>query len=196
MEVLNKLELTLTGHGVLSSQVQVIGFHTGKNVRPATPLSSYGTTQLQKTHWKINTAGDVYSENPVKRQIPMGLLQTSGSGGKTNGTTPTTHTTHKTLRLQLFLNRLKTFQPKRSLTQDFKFYYLSLVYLNTIKLKIYCRLGSCNGQFIHSVLVSKQKFINKNIIFNEPNLPITIPIYKNGFLLYAWSNMTVKARRT
>ena len=50
--------------------------------------------------------------------------------------------------------------------------------------------------YIHSVLVSKQKFINKNIICNEPNLPITIPIYKNGFLLYAWSNMTVKARRT
>ena len=57
-------------------------------------------------------------------------------------------------------------------------------------------LRSCNRQFIHSVLVSKQKFINKNIICNEPNLPITIPIYKNGFLLYAWSNMTVKARRT
>ena len=32
----------------------MIGFHTGKDVRPATPLSSYGTTQLQKTHWKIN----------------------------------------------------------------------------------------------------------------------------------------------
>ena len=43
---------------------------------------------------------------------------------------------------------------------------------------------------------SKQKFINKNIICNEPNLPITTPIYKNDFLLYAWSHMTVKARRT
>ena len=50
--------------------------------------------------------------------------------------------------------------------------------------------------FSLTVLVSKQKFINKNIICNEPNLPITTPIYKNGFLLYAWSNMTVKARRT
>ena len=43
---------------------------------------------------------------------------------------------------------------------------------------------------------SQQKFINKNIICNEPNLPITTPIYKNGFLLYVWSNMTVNARRT
>lgn len=43
---------------------------------------------------------------------------------------------------------------------------------------------------------SQQKFINKNIICTEPNLPITTPIYKNGFLLYARSDMTVKARRT
>lgn len=28
----------------------------------------------------------------MKRQIPLGLLQTSGSGGKTNATTPTLNT--------------------------------------------------------------------------------------------------------
>lgn len=46
-------------------------------MRPATPLLSfYGTIQIQKTHWEINQPGDVYSENPVKRQIPLGPLQT------------------------------------------------------------------------------------------------------------------------
>ena len=43
---------------------------------------------------------------------------------------------------------------------------------------------------------SQQNFTNKNIIHTEPNLSITTPKYKSGFLRYAWSDMTAKARRT
>ena len=42
-------------------------FHTGKDVRPATPFSVFGRyTTKKKTQRKITQPGDIFSENPVK----------------------------------------------------------------------------------------------------------------------------------